>query len=143
MYGVSSEEVGQEFNDELEDFSPKNEAELREKLATLSHKISTYNLTDASHTDIDNQQVMAGITQYFAGHKDFSIGYIDVWMGLSPFIVNQINGPLIDIPRIMQNDEPITSEQEAIDYITRLSKFDKMITSIEEKLVFENSLEHI
>tara|TARA_R110001592_G_scaffold48168_5_gene151973 strand:- start:5354 stop:7243 length:1890 start_codon:yes stop_codon:yes gene_type:complete len=139
MYGLSTDEVGSEFSDQLADFSPSNEAKLRQQLATLSKKISTYQLIQATSTDIDNQQVMAGITQYFAGHKDFSIGYIDAWMGLSPFIVNQINGPLIDIPRIMQNDQPITTEQEALDYITRLGKFDQMIASIEEKLAFDTA----
>jgi len=137
MFGLSSEKVGKEFSDQLADFSPDNEAKLRQQLAILSKKISTYNLSQATSTDIDNQQVMAGITQYFAGHKDFSIGYIDAWMGLSPFIVNQINGPLIDIPRIMQNDQAITTEQEALDYIARLGKFDTMIASIEEKLAFD------
>ena len=139
MFGLSSEEVGRQFNEQLADFSPKNEAKLRQQLAALSKKISSYNLAEATSTDIDNQQVMAGITQYFAGHKDFSIGYIDAWMGLSPFIVNQINGPLIDIPRIMQNDQPITTEQEALDYITRLGKFDQMIASVEEKLAFDSA----
>jgi len=51
-------------------------------------------------------------------------------MGLSPFIVNQINGPLIDIPRVMQNDQAITSKQEALDYIARLEQFDKLASSI-------------
>jgi len=139
MFGLSSEDVGMEFNDQLADFSPSNEAKLRQQLATLSNRISTYNLKQGTSTDIDNQQVMAGITQYFAGHKEFSIGYIDAWMGLSPFIVNQINGPLIDIPRIMQNDQPITTEQEALNYITRLGKFDQLIASIEEKLVFDTA----
>ncbi len=139
MYGLSNEEVGKEFNDQLADFSPKKEVELRQKLATLSKQISSYNLIQTTSTDIDNQQVMTGITQYFAGHKDFTIGYIDVWMGLSPFIVNQINGPLIDIPRIMQNDQPITTEQEALNYIARLDKFDTMIASIEEKLNFDSA----
>lgn len=139
MYGLSSEEVGRVFNDQLADFSPKNEAKLRQELATLSEKISVYTLVNASSTELDNQQVMSGITQYFAGHEDFSIGYIDAWMGLSPFIVNQINGPLIDAPRIMQNDQPLTTEQEAINYIIRLGKFDQMIASVEEKLAFDTA----
>jgi len=83
--------------------------------------------------------VMAGLTRYFSGHADFTIGYIDVWMGLSPFIVNQINGPLIDIPRIMQNDQPITNEQEALNYISRLEKFDQLIASIEAKFSFDTA----
>ncbi len=137
MYGLSNEDVGKAFADQLIDFSPNSEAKLRQQLTTLSKKISDYKLIEATSREIDNQQVMAGITQYFAGHKDFSIGYIDTWMGLSPFIVNQINGPLIDIPRIMQNDQPITTKQEALNYITRLGKFDQLIASIEEKLVFD------
>ncbi len=138
MYGLTSKDVGKEFNNQLPDFSPENEAKLRQQLANLSTQISTYQLSKTTSTAIDNQQVMAGITQYFAGHKDFSIGYIDAWMGLSPFIVNQINGPLIDVPRIMQNDQLITTEQEALDYIARLGKFDQMIASIEEKLAFDS-----
>ncbi len=139
MYGLTSKDVGKEFNEQLADFSPENEAKLRQLLTKISREISGYNLLEATSTDIDNQQVMTGITQYFAGHKDFTIGYIDVWMGLSPFIVNQINGPLIDIPRIMQNDQPITTEQEALNYIARLDKFDSMIASIEQKLSFDTA----
>ena len=139
MYGLSQEEVAKGFADQLADFSPSNEAKLRQQLAELSKNISAYKLSEPSITDIDNQQVMTGLTQYFAGHKDFSIGYIDVWMGLSPFIVNQINGPLIDVPRIMQNDQPITTEQEALNYIARLEKFNTMIASIEEKLAFDTA----
>jgi len=138
MFGLTSKDVGKEFSNQLPDFSPENEAKLRQQLAKISEKIITFQLAKATSTAIDNQQVMAGISQYFAGHKDFSIGYIDAWMGLSPFIVNQINGPLIDVPRIMQNDQPITTEQEALDYIARLGKFDQMIASIEEKLVFDS-----
>ena len=139
MYGLSQEDVGKEFADQLTDFSPATEAKLRQQLATLSKNISAYKLSETGTTAIDNQQVMTGLAQYFAGHKDFSIGYIDVWMGLSPFIVNQINGPLIDVPRIMQNDQPITTAQEALNYIARLEKFDAMIASIAEKLAFDSA----
>jgi len=137
MYGLSSKDVGKEFSSQQEVFNPKNEAQLRQQLAKLSKQISEFVLSQPSKSDIDNQQVMAGLTRYFAGHADFNIGYIDVWMGLSPFIVNQINGPLIDIPRIMQNDQPITNEQEALNYIARLEKFDQLIASIEKKLAFD------
>lgn len=139
MYGLTAKDVGQNFSEQLADFSPANEAKLRQQLTTISQQISEHKFTNASNTDVDNQQVMSGITQYFAGHKDFSIGYIDVWMGLSPFIVNQINGPLIDIPRIMQNDQPITNEQEALNYLARLAAFGKMVASIEEKLNFDSA----
>ncbi|PKI18044.1 DUF885 domain-containing protein [Colwellia sp. 12G3] len=133
MYGLSQEDVGQAVSSKMEIYSPENEKKLRAELLSLSNKIANIKLNDADITTKNNQQVMSGLTRYFAGEPNFTIGFIDTWMGLSPFIVNQINGPLIDIPRIMQNDQPITTEQEALDYIARLAQFDQLAASIIEK----------
>jgi len=130
IYGLSEEEVGQAVNNQMEVYGPESEKSLRAELLSLSNKIASIKLIDSDLTTKNNQQVMAGLTRYFAGDANFSIGYIDAWMGLSPFIVNQINGPLSDIPRVMQNDQPITTKQEALDYITRLEQFDKLASSI-------------
>ncbi|PKG81971.1 DUF885 domain-containing protein [Colwellia sp. 75C3] len=133
MYGLSEEDVGQAVSSKMELYSPENETKLRTELLSLSNKIANIKLDDADITTKNNQQVMSGLARYFAGAPNFTIGFIDTWMGLSPFIVNQINGPLIDIPRIMQNDQPITTEQEALDYIARLAQFDQLAASIIEK----------
>ena len=130
IYGLSAEDVGQAVNSQMEVYGPESEKSLRAELLSLSNKIANIKLNDSDLTTKNNQQVMAGLTRYFAGDANFSIGYIDVWMGLSPFIVNQINGPLIDIPRVMQNDQAITTKQEALDYIARLEQFDKLASSI-------------
>ncbi|WP_057831796.1 DUF885 domain-containing protein [Colwellia sp. TT2012] len=137
MYGLSAQDVGQAISDKMELYGVENEAKLRAELLSISNKIASVKLDGADITAKNNQQVMAGLTRYFAGEPNFSVGFIDTWMGLSPFIVNQINGPLIDIPRIMQNDQPITTEQEALDYITRLGAFDRLASSIIEKQAFD------
>ncbi len=139
VYGLSDKEVGIHYADKMEDYSPNTEKNLRKDLFALSQKIQNYPLKSSSQPDIDDQQVMASITRYFAGNADFSIGYIDTWMGLSPFIVNQINGPLISIPRNMQTDQKITNKKDADDYIMRLGKFDQLIASIEEKLAADEA----
>jgi uncharacterized protein (DUF885 family) len=133
MYGLSEQYVGQVVSSKMELYSPENEQKLRAELLSISNKIASIKLVDADITTKNNQQVMSGLARYFAGDPNFTIGFIDTWMGLSPFIVNQINGPLIDIPRIMQNDQPITTEQEALDYIARLVQFDQLAASIIEK----------
>ncbi|WP_026301376.1 DUF885 domain-containing protein [Colwellia piezophila] len=137
MYGLTEQDVGHVVSDKMELFSPANEKQLRAELLSISNKIANIKLDGADITTKNNQQVMAGLTRYFAGEPNFNIGYIDTWMGLSPFMVNQINGPLIDIPRIMQNDQPITNEQEALAYIARLGQFDKLAASIIEKQAFD------
>ncbi|MBO9490754.1 DUF885 domain-containing protein [Endozoicomonas sp. G2_1] len=134
LYGLSSDQVGFEYQGKMESYQPATEAELRASLLALSKKIKNAPLNGASTNDKNTQLVMANLTRYFAGHPDFPIGYIDTWMGLSPFVVNQINGPLIDIPRYMQTDQPLTNEAQAQDYIARLNQFDQLIGSIETKL---------
>ncbi len=133
MFGLTKKDVGDVVNSKTELYGPENEAELRAKLLKISTEIAAIDLRDGTLTAKNNQQVMAGLTRYFAGSPDFTIGFIDTWMGLSPFVVNQINGPLIDMPRIMQNDQAITTEQQALDYIARLGQFDLVAASIIEK----------
>ncbi len=135
LYGLSTEEVGTYYADKMENYSPESEKTLRNELLSLSEKIQNHALRSNKQSDLDTQQVMHSLTRYFAGHPDFSIGYIDPWMGLSPFVVNQINGPLIDIPRYMQSDQQVTNEKDALDYIARLGKFDEMVSSIQAKLL--------
>ncbi|MCI2284011.1 hypothetical protein L3081_12120 [Colwellia sp. MSW7] len=66
MYGLSVDEVGAEFKDKLEDFSPQNEAKLRQQLASLSAKINHFIQSEVTSTALDNQEVMTSITQYYA-----------------------------------------------------------------------------
>lgn len=137
MYGLGEAEIGYYPNDKIETFSPEIEAKLRENLYAIAQKIEQTTLADTASTAAINQQVMLSITKYFAGDPNFSIGFIDTWMGLSPFIINQINGPLIDIPRTMQNDHAITNEQQALDYIARLKQFDVLVDSVVSKQAFD------
>ncbi|TPH16462.1 DUF885 domain-containing protein [Litorilituus lipolyticus] len=137
MYGLNEAEIGFYAHDKMENFSPETEAKLRENLYSISQQIANAELTDQTSQAAINQQVMHSITRYFAGDPNFTIGFIDTWMGLSPFIINQINGPLIDIPRTMQNDHAITNEQQALDYITRLEKFGDVVESVVNKQTFD------
>ncbi len=133
VYGLSESELGY-YQDQIEDYSVQSEQNLREQLLSLSQKIEAWPNDSLSADEIENKQVMASITRYYAGHSEFGIGYIDTWMGLSPFVVNQINGPLIDIPKVLQNAHKIETEQDALDYISRLAKFDQLLASITQKL---------
>ncbi|WP_196140866.1 DUF885 family protein [Aliikangiella sp. G2MR2-5] len=133
LYGLEESLAGGYYQNKMEDYSAANEAELRAILLDISNQIKNFPSEGLSREQVENKQVMTSLARYFAGHPDFSIGYIDVWMGLSPYVVNQINGPLIDIPRYIQNDHKITSEQDAIDYVERLAKFDQMIASVMQK----------
>ena len=131
--GVDEAVTGSYFADQMEDYSPASEAVLRAELRRYQNLISDYNGSLDAAAD-SNRRVIASIARYYAGHPDFDVGYIDTWMGMSAFIVNQINGPAIDAPQVLQNNHSLKTLKDAQDYITRLEKFDDMLASISAKV---------
>ncbi len=128
MYGINEKLAGGKFNHRLEDFSPASEKQLRLSLLHINQQLKTTKNTD-EHTE-----VMRNLTRYFSGNSEFDIGYIDVWMGLSAFIVNQINGPLIDAPNAMITNQQINTSDDANDYIKRLDHFDLFVENVLAKM---------
>ncbi len=131
MFGITQKQVNGQFNQDLDDYSPKAEKEFRKTMLNLSHEFEK--LADKS----DNTEVMQNITRYFAGNQSLDVGYNDPWMGLSAFIINQINGPLVDVPNAMIINQQIKSLTDANDYIKRLSAVDDFVNSVLKKMNFD------
>lgn len=129
MLGINEKLAGGKYNHRLADFSLTSEKQFRHSLVKINQQIRNTNITN----DVD-QQVMQNLIRYFAGNEEFDIGYIDTWMGLSAFIVNQINGPLIDVPNTMIANQQINSRKDANDYIDRLDHFDLFVENVLTKM---------
>lgn len=132
--GLSEEVVGKAFNTELENYSAEAESQLRKNLTAIATQLAALPVP-ADAVDAENQAVMLNIMQYYAGSKEFPQGYIDSWMGHSAFVVNQINGPTIDMAGALQNSHPISNEQDAKNYLSRLEKFGAALKAVEQRFV--------
>ncbi len=132
VLGVEERLAGGKYSDRLDDYSPQAEAQMRQELRQINRRLANIEVTDPQ--EVENKQVMMNLNRYFAGNENFTNGYIDLWMGLSPFIVNQINGPLIDVPNYMVNNHKINSVGDAEDYLKRLDEFDAFIQGVMAKL---------
>lgn len=132
VLGVDEKLTGGSYNDRLDDYSPEAEAKLRQQMRNINKQLAHIEVTDS--VDLDNQKVMMNLNRYFSGNEDFDIGYIDLWMGLSPFVVNQINGPLIDVPNYMVSNQKIADLKDAEDYLQRLAGFDAFLQGVMAKL---------
>lgn len=137
VLGVDESLAGGAYNHRLDDYSPGAEAKLRAKMLEINQQLASMEVTDS--IDLDNQKVMMNLNRYFSGNENFDIGYIDLWMGLSPFVVNQINGPLIDVPNYMTTNQKILSVKEAQNYLQRLDGFDAFLQSVMAKLDADTS----
>lgn len=106
------------------------------KAAEQLKALQSKNLSDKDRLHVAVNEVIA---RYYAGDKQFSGGYIDTWGGHLPYVVNQISGPLIDIPNILKDQHGITSEKDATDYIKRLSAFAILTEQVRGKVADDAS----
>ncbi|QDO82336.1 DUF885 domain-containing protein [Shewanella psychropiezotolerans] len=123
-----------DFQRRLPDYSPTGMKTLQQKMlhaASQLASIDTQNLSDNDKRHVIVNQVIAN---YYAGDAQFNAGYIDTWAGHLPYIVNQINGPLIDIPAILTDQQPISDLGDAEDYLRRLNALAEMTNQVRAKV---------
>lgn len=101
------------------------------KAAEQLKALQSKNLSEKDRLHVAVNEVIA---RYYAGDKLFSGGYIDTWGGHLPYVVNQISGPLIDIPNILKDQHGIASEKDATDYLKRLSAFATLTEQVRSKV---------
>jgi len=135
--GLDIETAGGSYSHRLEDYSLAAESQLRQAMATAAQQLSAKPAKDEG-INVDNQRVATNLLNYYAGVAGFEQGYIDTWMGHSPFVVNQINGPLIDGPATLQNAQQIKSKGDAQAYLARLVAFEQYIDKINSKLIHDS-----
>lgn len=122
----------------IEDYSVSCETILRLEMRSIASSIQGQ-IKPGMETDLKVRlQALLSQVHIFSGYTDEPVGYIDTWAGHIPFIINQINGPLIDIPEALANSFSVTDEEDAIFYLQRLTSLERMIASVVEK--FESDL---
>ena len=133
LYAMDAAHLGGSYQDRLDDYSPAAEARLRAHI-----RRSSFMLEQAAAQSVDKQEhkaVVMDLNRYFAGDENFDIGYVDTWLGLAPFIVNQISGPLIYAPDVMLSNQPLDTVDQVHDYLKRLQQFDAFVKGVEDKLL--------
>jgi uncharacterized protein (DUF885 family) len=133
MLAIDPANVGGTYNDRLPDYSISSMQNLQNE---MKFEVKSLNDIDASLLNKDNQlhkKVVTEILNYYAGAEHFNGGYIDTWGGHLPYIINQIAGPLIDVPQLMQQQQAVLTLQDARDYLARLSNFDGFVVNVLNK----------
>ena len=130
MLAIAPEQVGGEYNQRFPNYSSAGMAELQSAMRNASQSLASVSSNDLAPSEQLHQAVVGNIFDYYAGFADFSGGYIDTWGGHLPYVINQISGPLIDIPKLMQVQQSVTNEAEAKAYLERLAHFDSFVDEV-------------
>lgn len=130
MLAIAPEQVGGEYNQRFPNYSSAGMAELQSAMRNASQTLASVSSNDLAPSEQLHQAVVGNIFDYYAGFAHFSGGYIDTWGGHLPYVINQISGPLIDIPKLMQVQQSVTNEAEAKAYLERLAHFDSFVDEV-------------
>jgi uncharacterized protein (DUF885 family) len=133
MLAIDASQVGGTYNDRLPDYSIASMQNLQNEMKFGVNELNSVDTKLLIKANKLQQKVVTGILKYYAGDTAFSGGYIDTWGGHLPYIINQISGPLIDVPKLMQEQQGINSLQDARDYLARLSNFDGFVVNVLNK----------
>ncbi len=129
---LSAAQVGKNIQQDVDRFDSATELKLRSDLAAVLSQLAALP-TPSDPQAAENLAVMQNIIAFFRGDSRFSQGYIDTWMGHSPFVINQINGPIIDMPGALINSHPINNLQDAQAYLARLAALGPALLSVRDK----------
>lgn len=127
---LSDEQAGYNYAAAIEDYSPQGVSALRN---TMTAHIAKLDKLDPA-ADPANIAIIRNITAYYAGAAPHPQGYIDSWGGHLPYVINQINGPLIDLPQTLQDKALINTSNDVDDYLARLSAMETMAAGVVEKV---------
>ncbi|GAB3034949.1 DUF885 domain-containing protein [Bowmanella dokdonensis] len=133
MLDVPQEQVGGPYNDRLPDYSAAGMQEVQNQMQQAADALAAIDKSTLDAPTRQHLQIVQVIEQYFAGDADFAAGYIDTWAGHLPYIINQISGPLIDIPKLMQVQQRIASMDDARAYLDRLAALETMTAEVVSK----------
>lgn len=130
VLAIPVEQAGGSYNDRFPDYSAAGMSRLQADMRSGAKQLGEISLNDDDEKTRLHQGVVTEILRYYAGYEGFSGGYVDTWGGHLPYIINQISGPLIDVPKIMQVQQSVSNQQDAEDYLTRLGKFDQLVDQV-------------
>lgn len=133
MLAIDEQVAGGAYNHRFPNYSPNGMAETQRAMNKASTEITNVDATSLNNKQKTHQQIVSNIFEYYAGSAYFSGGYIDTWAGHLPYIINQISGPLIDTPKLMQVQQSVTNKKEAEAYLARLNTMDQFVDQVIEK----------
>ncbi|MEW6996310.1 DUF885 family protein [Colwelliaceae bacterium BS250] len=129
-------DVGSYYFDKLDNYDIDSDLVFRNFMAAKAETLLIHEPSEEM-ADEDNRVLLANLYNYYSGMKDFNLGFIDSYFGHQPFIISQINGPLIDSVAVLTNNHAITNEQDAKNYNLRLTAFSRQIAQVNAKFIHD------
>lgn len=132
--GVSEEIGGNDYNSRLGQYGFEASQIARQLNEQFLQDIRTIDRSTLSGQAAITYDVLRDAYQTGARRNQFEFGGATPWGSGSPYIVTQLTGPHLFLPRLLQTQQPLSSKEDAEAYLARLSEFGRAFDEVGESI---------
>ncbi len=135
--GVGEAVAGEGFAGRLGDYSPLARAEaasLNDRFLRELREVDRGALTGTAAVTFD---VLENAYEAAARRNQFEFGGPAVIASSGPYIVTQLSGPHIDLPRLLLTEQPLETAEDARAYLARLEEMGRALGETAEAILLD------
>ena len=138
--GVSEEIAGEDYNARLSDYGFEANQRARAMNEQFLQELKQIDRGALSGTAEITYDVLKTAYELGARRNQFEFGGATAWGSGSPYIVTQLSGPHLFLPRLLQTQHPIDSKENIEAYLARLSEFGRVFDEVGQMVAADAAL---
>lgn len=132
--GVSEEIAGEGYQGRLGDYGFEANQQARQMNEGFLQDIRSIDRGALDTQGAITYDVLRAAYETGAQRNQFDFGGAAVWGSGSPYVVTQLSGAHLFLPRLLQTQQPLASKEDAENYISRLSEFGRVFDEVIESI---------
>ncbi|MEM8935970.1 MAG: DUF885 domain-containing protein [Pseudomonadota bacterium] len=132
--GVSEDVGGAGYNGRLGRYGFEGNLAAQEMNLSFLQDIRGIERSDLSGDALVTFDIIRGAYETATRRNQFDFGGAPVFGSSSPYVVSQLSGPHLFLPRLLQTQNPMATREDAQAYLDRLSEFGRVFDEVAESL---------
>ncbi len=128
--GLMDEDLGIRVNDAMDDYSSDHMRQWRRTIYDMRNELRALPEGELNSLTL---RAMDDIYSGLLGARDVPFGFIDTFGRHRPYIINQIDQPLQEIPKMLTHFQRLESREDVADYLRRLWALSNLVDTVLEK----------
>ncbi len=134
LLGVSEDIAGEGYNARLGDYGFEANQRTRQMNEDFLQEVRAVDFNALDGVAATTYEVLRDAYQTGAQRNQFDFGGAVPWGSASPYVVTQLTGPHLFLPRLLQTQQPMATAEDAENYIARLAEFGRVFDEVIETI---------
>ena len=132
--GLTDEDLGVRVNDAMDDYSVEQLGTWRREVDQMREELRALPASDLHPL---TRRAMEEIYTSMLGAREVPFGFVDTFGRHRPYIINQIDQPLQELPKLLTTFQRVETREDVADYLRRLWALSALVTTVLDKFNFD------